>query len=478
MLNLLTKLSLLFLFLFPNFSLTLATDNISTIYSDVITDLSIDDDFNINDFPSKNENILDIISIAESIDDELFIYIYNPSKKLVPDSVNISQGIEENYKAYNYDLVLLSEEETLSKWLVKDIKILDDVVRYYSISTLQRKFDSSIDVNIGDNVSSTKSCNISKRFTAITFNGVVNYSVIEEKTIEIIDKHVGFIRYVDSWAFAAGYTDSHYVAFNTDLPIDYLYEVDISYKTIDKFETFYVWGTQVEEKNEKVIDLLTITSEEKGDNNPILAKKYEWERIQKVDDMIEEVDSSTKDIIRNMEWCLRFTETGYTETYSSNIFINGSRYSTIVSDVMLLRLKFMYDGKTYNLGVVDNKQSGDEVPDGSQNGLIDFSGLSASIDKLVSSFNEIGSWIKVIFIIAIIILFVFILNSLVSTASALGKFLSSICRFICSIPRYIYNLIALIFKVILLPINIFIFLFVPKKNRKYVEIMSFKRKGM
>ena len=33
--------------------------------------------------------------------------------------------------------------------------------------------------------------------------------------------------------------------------------------------------------------------------------------------------------------------------------------STIVGDVTILRLKFETDGVTYNLGVIDNKQSGD-----------------------------------------------------------------------------------------------------------------------
>ena len=39
------------------------------------------------------------------------------------------------------------------------------------------------------------------------------------------------------------------------------------------------------------------------------------------------------------------------------------RTSTIVSDVIILRLKFETDGKIYNLGVIDNKQTGDGIPD-------------------------------------------------------------------------------------------------------------------
>lgn len=37
-------------------------------------------------------------------------------------------------------------------------------------------------------------------------------------------------------------------------------------------------------------------------------------------------------------------------------------FSTIVGDVTILRLKFETDGITYNLGVIDNKQSGSKDP--------------------------------------------------------------------------------------------------------------------
>jgi len=38
--------------------------------------------------------------------------------------------------------------------------------------------------------------------------------------------------------------------------------------------------------------------------------------------------------------------------------------STLVTDVMILRLKFITDGLEYNLGVIDNKQSGSADPAG------------------------------------------------------------------------------------------------------------------
>ena len=71
----------------------------------------------------------------------------------------------------------------------------------------------------------------------------------------------------------------------------------------------------------------------------------------------------TEDTVNNLsgtQWVLRFTETDYIR----GPMVGGSRQSTgtEVSSVSILRLKFETDGVVYNLGVVDNKQSGDDVP--------------------------------------------------------------------------------------------------------------------
>lgn len=63
--------------------------------------------------------------------------------------------------------------------------------------------------------------------------------------------------------------------------------------------------------------------------------------------------------LKGKKWVLRFTETEYLfiadETLSEN--------STIVGDVKILRLRFLdANGNEFNLGVVDNKQSGSTDP--------------------------------------------------------------------------------------------------------------------
>lgn len=56
---------------------------------------------------------------------------------------------------------------------------------------------------------------------------------------------------------------------------------------------------------------------------------------------------------------LRFAETDYTFWYGESA--HGT-FSTLVGDVTILRLKFETDGITYNLGVIDNKQTGSSDP--------------------------------------------------------------------------------------------------------------------
>lgn len=56
---------------------------------------------------------------------------------------------------------------------------------------------------------------------------------------------------------------------------------------------------------------------------------------------------------------MRFAETSY--SLSSGVGSN-STYTTLVGDVTILRLKFETDGVTYNLGVIDNKQTGSDKP--------------------------------------------------------------------------------------------------------------------
>ena len=64
-----------------------------------------------------------------------------------------------------------------------------------------------------------------------------------------------------------------------------------------------------------------------------------------------------------------------------------------MSEVSILRLKFKTDGKVYNLGVVDNKQTGSKDP-------------FASADDLLDDLGESGpNWTILIAVLALCLLF-------------------------------------------------------------------------
>ena len=64
-------------------------------YTYVLYDLQKDSKFNELDYPEKTDDYsLQVIQIAESVDDELFVYVYQPSGKtadLRATSINISK---------------------------------------------------------------------------------------------------------------------------------------------------------------------------------------------------------------------------------------------------------------------------------------------------------------------------------------------------------------------------------------------------
>jgi len=63
--------------------------------------------------------------------------------------------------------------------------------------------------------------------------------------------------------------------------------------------------------------------------------------------------------LQGKHWVLRFAETEYTLWSGDSSY---GKFATMVGDVTILRLKFETDGIVYNLGVIDNKQTGSPEP--------------------------------------------------------------------------------------------------------------------
>ena len=369
------------------FTPTQAYAETTKMYSGVLEDLTKDESFNVEDYPAVADDYsLQVIQIAESVNGELFVYVYQPSnetKDLTATTIRISQSIGENARWKDYNLTLLNTEGVFDKYRVEGITILADVVRYYDIVAIHRKFDPDIDDPVETNYDQSINevvYEVAQEWHACTVNGVVSYSMITSETITITNKIVGYIQYSEGFKLYIDRCDSHFVAFSTDREIDDLMEADVEYTT-QSYITIVKTGDDeptLGEKTPKNAITVKASDEVSNDADGLFGKKYTWNRIEKVSDFIanegEDLNLTTGNLedLENMDWILRFAETDFTSTVGMYVTNTG----TLVSEVTILRLKFQTDGVTYNLGVVDNKQTGSKDP---------FAGADTYLDDLEES---------------------------------------------------------------------------------------------
>lgn len=200
-------------------------------YSSVLDDLKKDGSFDESHYPAVADDYsLKLIQIAESVDGELFLYVYQPSgqaKNLIASSINISTTINDEISYRNYKVRLLNSSGVFYKYIVSDFKVLSEPTRYYAISSIYRPFDESIDEQADDGNTVTEvNYPVNKQYCFSEINGKPYCNVVDIETITITDKFVGFVRYQDGFKLYVGACDSHFVAFNTDKPIDKLLEAD------------------------------------------------------------------------------------------------------------------------------------------------------------------------------------------------------------------------------------------------------------
>ena len=357
----------------------------SITYSGVMEDLKKDTSFKPENYPSKADDYsLQIIQLAESANKALFVYVYQPSgkaKNFKASSINISTTINDSISYLNYKLELLNSNGVFYKYKVSGIMVKDDKVRYYAISSIYRPFDESIDKQAsGGNTVTEVNYAVNKQYAFGSINGKPYVNCVDIETIVVTDKFVGFVRYPDGFKLYVGACDSHFVAFNTNKPMDKLLEADVYYTTQEYSSSWAAFVGENETFGEKAdkYAYLKYTDKVEHTGGGWFAGTYKWDRIQTVDDFIKNEDreqifsgavidvkisskltDAALNELKGKKWVLRFTETDYTLWSGQGTY---GTFSTIVGDVTILRLKFETDGITYNLGVIDNKQSGSKDP--------------------------------------------------------------------------------------------------------------------
>ncbi|MCM1534282.1 MAG: hypothetical protein NC099_06505, partial [Corallococcus sp.] len=346
-----------------------------TVYTNVLEDLSKDATFDAGKYPEKNVDTMDVIQIAESNDGELFLYVYSTTaEKFTASEVRISTTVGENVSPVDYKLTLLNRSGTLHKYKVESFTVSDSSERYYYVIQLARPLDKSTET-VNNNTLNTKAYAVGKQFRACTVGSDVTYSEAHEDVIEITAKYCGYIRNFAGWVgLVTGNTDSHFIAFDTDVKIDKLMEAEVTYDSINYsvkvngLTGLTLSGTEQEIQNSKKTGEKATLSADREVQAPtagLFGREYEWTEIQSVEDFLEleELTDAVREEVEGKQWVLRFALTPVINyNMSLSALTSYMRVATKVTDASILRLKFITNGETYDLGVVDNKQTGSVVP--------------------------------------------------------------------------------------------------------------------
>lgn len=365
----------------------------ATKYSDVLDDLIQDSSFNPEVYPQNDkDNNLYLIQLAESSDKELFLYVYQPSgqaKDFKASYVKLSTTVEDDVSFSVYRLEFLNSNGVFYKYKVLNFTVKDDAVRYYSVSSIHRPFDKNVDDMPADGQTINHvAFDVSKQYEFGSVGGEQYVHCLDIETIEVTDKFVGFVRYPDGYVLYSSACDSHFVAFNTDKPIDKLVEADVWYTTQSLTEKYVLLSRESEFGEKDLGNYAQLEYTESVEHSGGLLKRtYTWKEIQTVDEFISSVNieedvysgalldvtaasvltDEALDELKGKKWVLRFTNTSFSTMASSGMTFY---HSTIVGDVTILRLKFETEGVVYNLGVIDNFQTGSSNPANSTSSLV------------------------------------------------------------------------------------------------------------
>ncbi len=411
---------------------------VENTYSDAVDDLSKDESFSMSYYPQGDKAdkekyySLQLIQIAESVGNELFVYIYQPSgqaESLRASYISLSTNPQEDIKPNMYKLTYLNSNDTIFKYVVSGFKVSSAEVRYYTIIEILRPYIDGVDERSeSDNIINHVEFPVKRQYRYSVINDKLSVQVTDIETIDITEKWVGFCRYPDGWTINGIHLnacDAHFVAFDTDKSIDKLISADVfyTYQTYYRDDTFgkIIFGELIDSDPPITV---------KGENVSYTgdgwwAGTYEWNRIESVDEFKareERNDVYVRDIFdhtietkltketleQNLDgkkWVLRFLETNYNYARIPPVpgleNVSGEYITTsytIVSNVSILRLEFWTDGHYYNLGVVDNMQQGDMEPDNEVNQTV-----SVNPERLNNLFKKVLMIILTILLIIILV---------------------------------------------------------------------------
>ena len=300
----------------------------SNKYTDVLEDLKLDATFNENDYPPiANDTKLKVIQIAESENQELFLYVYQPGnitehRKASKINMSLQNPLDNTVTEIRkfYDLEWIDNNGVFDKYVVKNFTVSSAPYRYYNIIGIYRPFDSDVDDEyVAIDRVNLKSFPVGLSFIAYRFNNALKYECRKLDVASVEIHASGSIRYSDGWQwshiFTLPNTDSFYVAFSIkNYDVNYIYDGHISFDELKYYQFHGLLGDDDPVLSDTIhYEDVKISEGDVGQNNGTggwFGKTYTWDRIQTVekfiaeatDDANESFSKEEQDALKNSQY--------------------------------------------------------------------------------------------------------------------------------------------------------------------------------
>lgn len=417
-------------------------------YSDVFDDLRQDPNFKAEDYPSmtldywntinkdtitdNDQAMIEVIGIAESSDDELYIYTYQPLNydlELTATAISMSLGYSKDGQDLQpkiYDLYLASSYGVYNKYVVEKLDVSDEPYRYYNIVTIYRSYNSLIDWKAppsgAEAYGHEYGIGVGQQWCAYYQNDTIVYEMGTFETMEIKVDFVGNLEFnsgltIGNFLGSFEKNDLWFIAFHCDeYKIKHIYDADMEYKMrqmsfsvglgLDGTPTYYPMGSGWHDNPIKKGDAdyetggfttypvtLKDTDKPSWQGDGLWAREYKWDTISTADDFIKNAKENNKmslsdKMVKALEtktneepkWVFAFA-TSERQVISGQYATSFFEYD--VSHVTILRIHFLdIHGDVYNLGVVSDRVNPDNTSDGSGSG-IDTEAMTEWFEKLL-----------------------------------------------------------------------------------------------
>ena len=344
------------------------------------------------------------------------------------------QSVTDLNPSYSlYSLTWLNSDGVFDKYIVNEFTIPAKEYRNYTIAAIYRPYDEDVDTSSSSEAIDTvqyKSFPVAQTWCVYYYNDILIYEMEKMKYVQYENLASGSVRYTEGFKLYTDKCDSHYVAMKIELidgekayEIEKIYDADITYTVSNWTTTTYLdtGNSFVSPRDGGGTYEKTLTEFDTGSNegNGLFGKKYTWNRISTVEefktsaqeDANEEFSQEELDALNQADFVFRICETDY--EISTGLGSQVTKWSS-VSNIGLLRLHFLSEGKVYNLGCVGDLVGTDSDPE-----------LDVGVgDNILNTLEEDKSWWQKL------------------VALILGGFLLLLCwPLVCSVVKIVFKFV-------------------------------------